>query len=407
MTKIEESIFLIIVLILLFIKEYSFVKLITGKENGGRVLWVTVLRGTVLRGLVYSAAWYFRLPLVVLFLFILVSYYVTERLCFVGKKEKSILYCCMRFINFSFCFTISTCICSIVNSCGLKEAYESYYTYILALSLLSACLFLPAEIRYISERVLVKKKNLEASQVLYYAIFAVIYQLFDSLLFLCPLEHWQIVVLFFFSNVLINLQLIFFIKYTGEVMENSQHIKEYYRLEEERAEQVKNILKLQKLAYSDGLTGLYNRRYAKEMLEVLQTECKTVTAAYIDVNGLKNVNDTFGHATGDQYLLQVTKCINECLNRADTFSRIGGDEFFVISTAKNQREMETALETANAMLVKSVTEYDASFSFGVVETIKGRYQDAGQILRECDRRMYSDKARKKAGRINTDEMGKI
>jgi diguanylate cyclase (GGDEF)-like protein len=87
-------------------------------------------------------------------------------------------------------------------------------------------------------------------------------------------------------------------------------------------------------ALHDGLTGLPNRglllKHAAQMLERARTERTSVAAMYIDIDGFKGVNDSFGHLAGDQLLREVATRISEALRSTDTIGRIGGDEFVVL-----------------------------------------------------------------------------
>lgn len=85
------------------------------------------------------------------------------------------------------------------------------------------------------------------------------------------------------------------------------------------------------LSYHDQLTGLYNRRYFELELERLETiENLPMTIAMLDVNGLKLVNDAFGHQMGDELLIRISKILKRECRANDIIARIGGDEFVII-----------------------------------------------------------------------------
>ncbi|MBS7528751.1 diguanylate cyclase [Fusibacter paucivorans] len=96
------------------------------------------------------------------------------------------------------------------------------------------------------------------------------------------------------------------------------------------------------LSYHDQLTGLYNRRYFEEALIRLDNALyMPIALAMVDVNGLKMVNDAFGHQTGDQVLRLISKAILAQCTMPDGFvARIGGDEFVIVCPNTNEQEME-------------------------------------------------------------------
>jgi diguanylate cyclase (GGDEF)-like protein len=80
----------------------------------------------------------------------------------------------------------------------------------------------------------------------------------------------------------------------------------------------------------DYLTGLYRRFVAEERIDTLSRSKKDVTVAIIDVNGLRHINNTLGHPTGDQLLIEVANRLSR-LSRFGLVARLGGDEFIVVT----------------------------------------------------------------------------
>ena len=91
---------------------------------------------------------------------------------------------------------------------------------------------------------------------------------------------------------------------------------------------------LDRLAYYDAVTGLPNRRLLEDRLEKLVFTSsrykRTFALMYLDLDGFKQVNDTFGHEVGDQLLIEVARIMKTIVRSADTVARIGGDEFIVL-----------------------------------------------------------------------------
>jgi diguanylate cyclase (GGDEF)-like protein len=92
-------------------------------------------------------------------------------------------------------------------------------------------------------------------------------------------------------------------------------------------------LDLERRASQDPLTGLANRERFSQQLEAVQSESSGlagVAVVYLDLNGFKPVNDTFGHAAGDEILQAVSGRLREVVRPQDTVARLGGDEFAVV-----------------------------------------------------------------------------
>lgn len=104
----------------------------------------------------------------------------------------------------------------------------------------------------------------------------------------------------------------------------------------------------------DGLTGLPNKRLLVDRLTLALARSKRagtqVAVLFLDLDGFKEVNDTLGHAAGDQLLIGVAERLQECLRDTDTCARVGGDEFVVVcedlSNASDGRLMAARIETA-------------------------------------------------------------
>lgn len=95
------------------------------------------------------------------------------------------------------------------------------------------------------------------------------------------------------------------------------------------------------LSYHDSLTGVYNRAFYEEEIIRLDTEENLPFSVIIsDVNGLKLINDTLGHAAGDKVLVVTAKLLNMHIRRGDVLARVGGDEFSVLLPQTNSREAQ-------------------------------------------------------------------
>lgn len=150
--------------------------------------------------------------------------------------------------------------------------------------------------------------------------------------------------------------------------------------------------KLEYLSYHDQLTGLYNRRFFEEELSRLDEEGKLpLTIVMADVNGLKLVNDSFGHATGDELLKKVVEVITNGCRTEDIVARQGGDEFVMLLPKTDICEAEQIVKRIKALASKEkVGSVDISISFGY-ETKNNKEEKIQDILKKAEDHMYKKK----------------
>ncbi len=99
--------------------------------------------------------------------------------------------------------------------------------------------------------------------------------------------------------------------------------------------------RLNYLSFHDPLTGLYNRRYFEEQLKVLDQEFNyPLVITMADINGLKLINDSFGHAAGDEYIRKAAAVLMNNTRSHDIICRLGGDEFVIFSPAQAKKRLK-------------------------------------------------------------------
>ena len=132
-------------------------------------------------------------------------------------------------------------------------------------------------------------------------------------------------------------------------------------------DQKKQQENLEYLSNHDYLTGLYNRKFFEEELERIN-KARTIPLSIIvvDINGLKVINDSFGHAKGDELLKRMAVVLKRLCKSGDIICRLGGDEFAVImpNTGELQSE-QTAIEIKRQYSEKKIQNINLSLSYGV------------------------------------------
>lgn len=150
--------------------------------------------------------------------------------------------------------------------------------------------------------------------------------------------------------------------------------------------------KLEYLSYHDQLTGLYNRRFFEKELKRLDVgKNLPLTIVMADVNGLKLVNDSFGHAAGDELLEKVSEVIKKGCRSNDIIARLGGDEFVILLPKTDIYETEQIVKNINALALKeTVSAVNISISFGY-GTKKKEGEKIEEILKKAEDYMYKKK----------------
>lgn len=147
-----------------------------------------------------------------------------------------------------------------------------------------------------------------------------------------------------------------------------------------------------KLSYSDALTGLNNRRKHQEQLVKLnQEKYHPISVAFFDINGLKVMNDAFGHIEGDRLIKVVAnKLLIACEKYNSYVSRIGGDEFIVLCPNTSEEEaLELANKTKNIIEKEYIKHMAISISYGV--SLKQIDDDFEDVINQAETNLYKNK----------------
>lgn len=151
--------------------------------------------------------------------------------------------------------------------------------------------------------------------------------------------------------------------------------------------------KLEMEAYHDTLTQIGNRYYFhKKVDELLQTGDGLIFC-YCDLDHLKYVNDTYGHAEGDWYICHFVEIVKAHIREQDLFARIGGDEFCILLKGCPEDVARTkVMRMQEDFAAEDTKSYPKSFSFGMVHIPKGHGKiELDLILQQADQAMYEQK----------------
>lgn len=146
------------------------------------------------------------------------------------------------------------------------------------------------------------------------------------------------------------------------------------------------------LSFHDHLTGLYNRRFYEEELARLDTERNwPLTLVMADVNGLKLINDSFGHGAGDQLLQKTAVALTRGCRADDIIARIGGDEFVLLLPQTTATEAGRLIRRVKKILAHEQVEGLAiSVAFGSA-TKTGATDNIAAVFRKAEDAMYHNK----------------
>ena len=156
---------------------------------------------------------------------------------------------------------------------------------------------------------------------------------------------------------------------------------------------------LRSLSLLDELTGLYNRRgfstLAKQHLKLAQRTQRGLIFFLGDVDGLKQINDTFGHQVGDLALTETAEVLRTSFRSSDIIARIGGDEFAIIAIEASKDSVEAITARVREQMRIAHTKkhlcYKLSLSLGAVYVDAERRCTVEELIAEADEALYKQK----------------
>lgn len=156
---------------------------------------------------------------------------------------------------------------------------------------------------------------------------------------------------------------------------------------------------LQNLSHKDDLTGLHNRRgfllLAEQQVKLARRQRTPFLLLFMDLDQLKYVNDTFGHAEGNRALVEAADVLRRCFRQSDLLARFGGDEFAALAFSSDESDdqaMRARLHGAlDAVNCKPDRAYPLGFSMGILACSPSEEGTIDQLLERADKLMYREK----------------
>lgn len=167
---------------------------------------------------------------------------------------------------------------------------------------------------------------------------------------------------------------------------------------------------LSNLALQDELTGLYNRRgflaLAERQVKLARRSGRSLLLFFIDVDGLKEINDVYGHGEGDAALKCTAEALETTFRDSDVIARFGGDEFAVLAIEASGQSEATIRERLTEFLnsaKRQDSDYRFSVSLGTARFDPWNQTSVRDLIAEADRAMYEQKRRRSAERTSAIE----
>ena len=168
------------------------------------------------------------------------------------------------------------------------------------------------------------------------------------------------------------------------------------------------VEKLDSMYVRDELTKLYNRfgmrRYVEKILQVAKRDGKHIMCIEMDLDGLKRINDTYGHDAGDNAIVQIANAMRQASERREVCIRSGGDEFLVFGIAEKEsdarsfiRRVEDCLDEYNS---RNQWPYQVACSCGYYVRRASEINSLEEMVTEADKLLYMVKARRRTTRTS-------
>lgn len=239
------------------------------------------------------------------------------------------------------------------------------------------------------------REDYDKSKVETYTLFlfiCVIYHILDAVILSLPLSGRINYLLLASGDILILILMLNFLNYNYVFAKSAKIRKEYEDNQILIAQQYFEKESLRKLSELDSLTSTYNRREICSIMQEHIDKGHQLVCVFVDLDGLKQANDTYGHTFGDMMLKYFAKASSALLQENGYLARIGGDEFLLVFVDETSHEIQSRIEALQLELLMPENEKDRiSFSYGISYDEKS----VDSYIMTADQRMYANKNRKR------------
>ena len=183
----------------------------------------------------------------------------------------------------------------------------------------------------------------------------------------------------------------------------AKRLEEIFSMVEAITERNRLESSLRKMALTDDLTKLYNRRgfflLGEQYLELSRRLRRKSFLLYIDIDNMKWINDNLGHSEGDRALIEVASILRKTSRKSDVLARIGGDEFALLGLETGSNSYTALIERIREKIEyrnrRRSLPYRLSLSIGIAICDPNNPSSLKTLLEEADKSMYEEKRRKK------------
>ncbi len=150
--------------------------------------------------------------------------------------------------------------------------------------------------------------------------------------------------------------------------------------------------------YHDSLTDLYNRRYFDEVFEEIDVKDNyPISVIVADINGLKMVNDTLGHSSGDRLIMKTARILKSVCEEEDILARIGGDDFILLMPGTIKSQAEIVMNELHDLITQAEAEMPISVSMGLAVKLNSQTTKE-EFIKEAEDNMYTSKLYEKTSK---------